>query len=174
MINDLVASTLWHRLVCMEPPSGLIKKLQAILVDFFWDRLHWVPQAVLFLPKEEGGQGLVHIESRVATFRVQFIQKYLTTACKYLVWKDVASTILRRVNGLGIDAALFFMDVNFLNLSELSPKGFLKLEIFLNEKCLSLLFLCTGCWKNLFLVGLGWTYRTAQHQASPTHCVALE
>lgn len=86
-----------------------------------------VPQAVLFLPKEEGGQGLVHIKSRVATFRVQFLQKYLTTACKYL-WKDVASTILRRVNGIGIDAALFFMDVNLFNLSELSPfyKGVLK------------------------------------------------
>ncbi|KAI3355856.1 hypothetical protein L3Q82_004226 [Scortum barcoo] len=30
---------------------------EAVLVDFFWDRLHWVPQSILFLPKEEGGQG---------------------------------------------------------------------------------------------------------------------
>ncbi|KAI3372190.1 hypothetical protein L3Q82_007029 [Scortum barcoo] len=35
-----------------------------LVVDFFWDRLHWVPQSILFLPKEEGGQGLVHLASR--------------------------------------------------------------------------------------------------------------
>ncbi len=28
-------------------------------MDFFWDNLHWIPQSVLFLAKEEGGQGLV-------------------------------------------------------------------------------------------------------------------
>lgn len=56
IINNLVASALWHRLACMEPPKGLIQRLQAILVDFFWDRLHWVLETVLFLPKEEGGK----------------------------------------------------------------------------------------------------------------------
>ena len=128
VINNLVASSLWHRLCCMEPPGGLIKKLQAILVDFFWDRLHWVPQAVLFLPKEEGGQGLIHLESRMAAFRVQFTQRFLTTSGDFLVWKDVASVILRRVSGFGFDAALFLMDGKGLNLSKLSPfyKGVFK------------------------------------------------
>ena len=36
--NNLVASTLWHRLACMEPPIGLLGQLQAIIVDFFWDK----------------------------------------------------------------------------------------------------------------------------------------
>ena len=85
IINNLVASTLWHRLACMEPPSGLIRKIQGLMVDFFWDRMHWVPQAVLFLPKEEGGQGLIHIESRVAAFRLQFLQRYLTTGYEFLI-----------------------------------------------------------------------------------------
>lgn len=46
------------------PHSNLLARVQAVLVDFFWDRLHWLLQAVLFLPKEEGGQGLVHLASR--------------------------------------------------------------------------------------------------------------
>ncbi|KAI3373012.1 hypothetical protein L3Q82_023446 [Scortum barcoo] len=46
----------------------LLSRIQAVLVDFFWDRLHWVPQSILFLPKEEGGQGLVHLASRGAAF----------------------------------------------------------------------------------------------------------
>ncbi|KAI3352703.1 hypothetical protein L3Q82_020166, partial [Scortum barcoo] len=60
-------------LAVVDPPSNLLSRVQAILVDFFWDRLHWLPQAVLFLPKEEGGQGLVHLASRCAAFRLQFI-----------------------------------------------------------------------------------------------------
>lgn len=36
----------------MDPPSNLLSQVQAILVDL----LHWLPQAVLFLPKEGGGR----------------------------------------------------------------------------------------------------------------------
>ena len=64
IINNLVASTLWHRLKCLEPPAGLLQKIQTVLLNFYWDKLHWVPQSVLYLPKEEGGQGLVHLGSR--------------------------------------------------------------------------------------------------------------
>lgn len=69
IVNNLVASILWHKLYCVDPPIGLLSQLQRIFVDFFGDRLHWIPQSVLFLPKDEGGQGLVHLPSRMATFR---------------------------------------------------------------------------------------------------------
>jgi len=62
---------------------------------------------VLFLPKEEGGQGLVHLPSRHATFRLQFIQKFLTGPVD-LVWRKMTKMILHSVDGLGLDAALFF------------------------------------------------------------------
>ena len=64
IINNLVASTLWHRLKCLEPPAGLLQRIQTVLLNFYLDKLHWVPQSVLYLPKEEGGQGLVHLGSR--------------------------------------------------------------------------------------------------------------
>ena len=76
IINNLVSSMLWHRLACSDPPANLLPRLQSIITDFFWDRLHWVPQSVLFLPKEEGGHGLVHLASRGAAFRLQFIQRF--------------------------------------------------------------------------------------------------
>ncbi|KAL7890943.1 hypothetical protein AOLI_G00004190 [Acnodon oligacanthus] len=113
--NSLTARVLWHRLSCVDPPVGLLARLQATLVDFFWDHLHWVPQGVLFLGKEEGGQGLVHLTSRLASFRVQFIQKYLTGSVD-LVWRKVASVILRKADGLGLDTALFLMDCKQLCL----------------------------------------------------------
>uniref|UniRef100_A0A8P4KAC5 Reverse transcriptase domain-containing protein n=1 Tax=Dicentrarchus labrax TaxID=13489 RepID=A0A8P4KAC5_DICLA len=120
ILNNLVASMLWHRLACLDPPTGLIAQIQVNIVNFFWNKLHWIPQSVLFLSRDEGGQGLVHLASRTATFRLQFIQKYLTGP-EDLVWRDVASCILRRVNNLGLDAALFLTDFKFLKLGGLPP-----------------------------------------------------
>lgn len=118
IINNLAASTLWHRLVCVDPPSGLLSRLQAMLVDFFWDRLHWVPQSILFLPLDEGGQGLVHLFSRLGTFRLQFIQRLLTGP-EDLVWRKVAQNILQRIDGLGLDSTLVFTDHKQLNFKGL-------------------------------------------------------
>jgi len=70
---------------------------------------------VLFLPKEEGGQGLVHLPSRHATFRLQFIQKFLTGPVD--LWRKMTKRILQSVDGLGLDAALFLMDAKQLQLA---------------------------------------------------------
>ncbi|KAK3568147.1 hypothetical protein QTP86_032001 [Hemibagrus guttatus] len=88
VINNLAASFLWHKLACMDPPLNLLASIQALLVDFFWDGLHWIPQSVLHLPKEEGGQGLVQLASRAAAFRLQFLQRLLTGP-KDLIWRPV-------------------------------------------------------------------------------------
>ncbi|KAL7840946.1 hypothetical protein AOLI_G00262690 [Acnodon oligacanthus] len=63
--SNLAASTLWHRMMVLEPPEELIRRLQRKVVDFFWSGQHWTRAAVIFLPVEEGGQGLVEIRSRV-------------------------------------------------------------------------------------------------------------
>ncbi len=75
IINNLVASSLWHRLACIDPPAYLLGKIQSLFLGFFGEKMLWVPHNVLYLPKEEGGQGLVHLQSRTAAFRLQFIQR---------------------------------------------------------------------------------------------------
>lgn len=115
IINNLVGSSLWHKLACVDP---LLPKLQGEMVNFFWDNLHWTPQSVLFLPRDEGGQGLINLVSRGATYRLQFIQRLLMGP-QSLVWKPLAQSILRGVNGMGLHAALFLMDHSFLDLTGL-------------------------------------------------------
>ncbi|KAK0155411.1 Transposon TX1 uncharacterized protein [Merluccius polli] len=118
IINNLVSSSLWHRLAVVDPPSNLLSCVQSIMVNFFWDKLHWLPQAVLFLPKEEGGQGLVHLASKCAAFRLQFIQRLLYGP-QDLVWRPLARLVLRSVGGLGLQESVFLMDfktVKFLTL----------------------------------------------------------
>ncbi|KAK3539294.1 hypothetical protein QTP86_033724 [Hemibagrus guttatus] len=89
VINNLAASSLWHKLACVDPPPNLLANIQAQLVDDFWDGLHWIPQSILHLPKEVGGQGLVQLSSRAAAFRLQFIQRLLTGP-RDLVWRAAA------------------------------------------------------------------------------------
>lgn len=137
--NNLVASILWHKLACVDPPVHLLSKVQSLLLDFFWDKLHWVPQSLLYLTKEEGGQGLVHLQSRTAAFRMQFVQKVLTEQ-KYVRWRPIAFAILRTVGGLGMDRSLFLMDSKRLDISKLPIfyKNLFKVWDLFNVRRLSL------------------------------------
>lgn len=73
---------------------------------------------MLFLPKEEGGHGLIHLHSRIATFRLQLIQKLLVGSAEYK-WCSVAYVILRDLEDRGLDKTIFFLDPTKLNTSGL-------------------------------------------------------
>ncbi|KAK3527698.1 hypothetical protein QTP86_034169, partial [Hemibagrus guttatus] len=106
VINNLAASFLWHKLACVDPPPNLLASIQALLVDNFWDGLHWIPQSVLHMPKEEWGQGLVQLASRTAAFCLQFLQRLLTGP-KDLIWRLVAHGLLHKKTKQGLwNAAL--------------------------------------------------------------------
>ncbi len=104
--NNLVASLLWHRLACIDPPAKLLAEIQAVFVDFFWDKLHWIPQSILYLPKEEGGQGLIHLQSRIATFRLHFLQRFLDGPVN-VSWRAIGCIILQTVGNFALDRSLF-------------------------------------------------------------------
>lgn len=84
MHNNLVASNVVALINLLGPPKGLLAEIQG-------------PQGMLFLPREEGGHGLMHLASRTAIFRIQFTQTLLTGPAD-LMWRDIASCILRRVS----------------------------------------------------------------------------
>ena len=121
--------------VVFRPPLWSNSRNPEKMVDFFRGGLHWVPQGVLYLSREEGGQGLIHLASRTATFRLQFIKRFLTGPSD-LVWRNVTSCILRDVSKLGLDTALFLTDSKFLKLNGLPPfyQGIFKSWALFNRK----------------------------------------
>ncbi|KAK3517804.1 hypothetical protein QTP70_018967 [Hemibagrus guttatus] len=119
VVNNLAASTLWHKTNVMEPPEELVSSIQRSIVDFFWNGQHWLRAVVLYLPVQEGGQGLVDVRSRIRAFRIQAAQRLLYH--KDVVWEKTAGTILRRVGGFRLDKHLFLMELKELRLSELTP-----------------------------------------------------
>ncbi|KAK3510761.1 hypothetical protein QTP70_022467 [Hemibagrus guttatus] len=106
---------------CVDPPPHLLAEVQAVMVNFFWDKLHWVPQGVLYLPEEEGGQGLIRLQSRTAAFRLLF---GVLNAAALSSWQATACTLLHNAEGLQMDRSLFLMDPAKLDTSKLP--GFYK------------------------------------------------
>ncbi len=137
IVNNLVASCLWHRLACLDPPAQILTKIQGMLVDFFGDKLHWVSRSLLYLPKEEGGHGLIHLKSRIAAFRLQFLQRFLykssingsravtcanpnpSVLCKMA--HVTADPFKVNVNGLPVFYQIFLRFGVFLNHREMRP-----------------------------------------------------
>jgi len=56
VINNLAASTMWHKLMVVEAPEELVGSIQKTLIDFFWNCKHWIRAGQLYLPPCEGGQ----------------------------------------------------------------------------------------------------------------------
>uniref|UniRef100_A0A8D3BRM1 Reverse transcriptase domain-containing protein n=1 Tax=Scophthalmus maximus TaxID=52904 RepID=A0A8D3BRM1_SCOMX len=119
VVNNLVASTLWHKLIALTPPRGLIEEVQRSIVDFFWSGKHWIRAAALYLPVAEGGQGLINIQARIASFRLQSAQKLLFNCVPR--WCDTARLLLRRAGRLGYDKHLFLLQLGDVDLTGLTP-----------------------------------------------------
>lgn len=50
IINNLVASTLWHRLACVDPPLCLLSDIQKVLIDFFLGKVTLgIPKCTFFI-----------------------------------------------------------------------------------------------------------------------------
>jgi len=88
------------------------------MINFFWDRLHWLPQNVLYLPKEQGGQGVVDLLIKKAAFRLQFVQRFLY--CPNVSWFGPACCLLSKVGGWGLRRNIFWTDCRSFNLKSIS------------------------------------------------------
>lgn len=118
LADNLVASTLWHKFNVLQPPAGLIQAIQRHLVTLFWSGYHWVQSAALYLPIQEGGQGLVDIKARIMTFCLQTAQRLLYNS--YFAWMNTATALLRRVGGIGLDKYLFLRHLQESELVDLT------------------------------------------------------
>ncbi|KAI4877019.1 hypothetical protein NFI96_008693 [Prochilodus magdalenae] len=135
VINNLVASSLWHKLTVLNPPGRIIDDIQRTLVSFFWTRQHWLRAAVLYLPVQEGGQGLIDVRSRVAVLRLQAVQRLLYS--ERHKWMDVACALLRAAGRLGLDRHLFTLRLAGVDLGGLTSFYLAAVEawqLFLSSK----------------------------------------
>ncbi len=58
----------------------------------------------------------MHLQAERQTFRVQFIQRFLTGP-ESVSWRPIASAILKTVDGLNMDKSLFLLDPKTLSMT---------------------------------------------------------
>ena len=108
VVNNLAASMLWHKAFVLDPPVSLLCSLQKAFVNFFWDGYHWLAPGVLCLPVAEGGQGLIHLASKVASMRLQTAQ-CLLYAPDSVLWVSFARSVLHGIGAFSLDRHFFLM-----------------------------------------------------------------
>lgn len=123
VINNLAASMLWHRCTVLDPPKELLIGVQKAFVNFFWDGCHWLPPGVLYLPVAEGGQGLIHLESKIMAMRLHTLQKLLYCSDQ-VPWVVIGLHILKSLGGIGLDKQLFLMQKSFVEKTLFLPFSF--------------------------------------------------
>lgn len=69
---------------------------------------------MLFLPVQEGGQGLVDIKSRLTA-----AQRLLYNSD--IAWLNTAVALLRKAGNMGLDKHLFLLNLNETTLIDLTP-----------------------------------------------------
>ncbi|KAI3355002.1 hypothetical protein L3Q82_004803 [Scortum barcoo] len=100
--------------------KALALRLREVMAEVVHvDQTYCVPgRLCCFSLKKMGGQGLVHLSSRCAAFRLQFIQRLLYGP-QDLVWRPLAQLTLQSVGDLRLQESVFLMDfktVNFFSL----------------------------------------------------------
>ena len=61
---------LWHKVICSIIDDSVVKEIQKLFVAFFWQKKHWLPNYDIYLSIDDGGQGLIDIDSRIKAFRL--------------------------------------------------------------------------------------------------------
>ena len=106
--NQFLAPRLWYTLQVVAPPPALVHRLQGELANFVWaGRRHWTRVRELCTPVHLGGLGLVHIESRVAMFRVVYAHRFLSNTQKHTC-HTMTRHFLRRFRRLGLGWQVLF------------------------------------------------------------------
>ncbi|KAB0798310.1 hypothetical protein PPYR_09303 [Photinus pyralis] len=71
IVNTFIVPKIWHILQIMPVSNRTTDSIQSQLTNFIWrNRKHWTQKDSLCLPEYLGGLGMVHIKSKVATFRI--------------------------------------------------------------------------------------------------------
>ncbi len=105
---------IWHKTI-VNPPNNVVSGIQRNVIHCFWSGYHWTKAAVLFLPVNEGGHGLMDIQSRIMTFRIQAVQRRLYSGQS--MWTDTACSLLQKVDIFKYDKPLFLIRLMDIDLS---------------------------------------------------------
>jgi len=113
--NTIILSKLWHVLRLTPLPKATINKLSSIIFQYIVDekRLH-IKKDVFYLPKNEGGLGLLHVGVQQQTLQMRYItallhQDHHKTIPQHL-YQLISHTLQMETNLNNIETILIFQE----------------------------------------------------------------
>ena len=103
IINCLTASKLWHKMQILSPPKNIITAIEKFFIASLWNnKKHWVRPEILFLHPDDGGLGLVDINSKIQAFRLSFLKQAFCDKLSHPAYR-LAKYIFRQVQDRSYD-----------------------------------------------------------------------
>lgn len=127
------------------------------------------------VPSEGGRQTWTCAHGQQGSHFQAGVHKMILPGPKYLVWKPLACSILRRAGGFGLATSLFLLDLNFkiLRTSQTFTKVFLMYRRFLRRRGWIVRPLCIGCSINQWFQGDGLQRKAHLAPLSRKHYTSL-
>ena len=89
IINTLACGKLWYHLNTQVMHDVYLTRFTKLLFSYIWnDKTELVKRETLYLSKEQGGIGLIHIKSKMQAFQVKHIKQLIYG--QYAKWHDFA------------------------------------------------------------------------------------
>lgn len=96
---------------CYTPQKIYYKDYRRFLLNLFFFLFfffHWLPSGFLYLPVNEGGQGLIELSAKVKAMRLKSAQRLLFSM-EFIPWLSFGLAVLRSFCGVELDKQLFLM-----------------------------------------------------------------
>ena len=122
--NQLAASKIFHQLAILSPPQRTLNELQDMLINFIWSgKRHLIKKQTLYQESDKGGLGLACLQARILTFRLSFLQRFLSLSSHSAY--EMCSYNLKKYKHFGFDFVLFLLD--------LDPKFYFSIPCYYSE-----------------------------------------
>jgi uncharacterized protein YcgL (UPF0745 family) len=75
--NQLAGSKLVHVLSVLTPPQSFILDIHKSMINFLWQKKHWLHPNNVFTPIQKGGLGLTHLGAKIFSLRLKLAASLL-------------------------------------------------------------------------------------------------
>jgi hypothetical protein len=77
LFNIVILARLWYTGSCLALSKTFVEAAERISFQYLWKTVEYVGRKTVLLPRLEGGLGLIHIPSRLASLRVMHLKRFL-------------------------------------------------------------------------------------------------
>lgn len=111
IVSSLLLSKLWYTLMVQPIPEWALREIKTITMQFLWLKKSYpIRYCTLIGQKQEGGLYIPDIESKVKSFRLKFLKRFLDVD-HVAIWKQCFMNFLQSEFKMNLKEEYFYMNI---------------------------------------------------------------